>query len=465
MDKRSLGNGNSEKSTKQTQSLTSGLTTLEVIIGIDFGTRFTKVAIGREGQDPTVWRPADGGRLIPSLVYVTDAGMVSAWPHSQPKDALRVEYLKMLLARPDDAAFALPASIRDGHKTIDLVRPLAALFLSEIIRRVRASEQVKHALRGTNIRWLVNVGVPVEHFDGPERATFREVAAVAFEWQQTPPTDLKLATLMTAYASQAKVIDLDTSPTSVFPELSAALIEYVGDPNRPEGLYGFCDIGGGTVDGAIFRLKRGHLPPLVVLSASVAPYGSAAVAHLLANRLLASGPPERLEGLVAKIEGLIVERALIPPNARQLSAELFHKYGIKVSDDLQNFVRNFVNTARLKQGAAGHTFIDPISRAKIELRFLLAGGGATSGWYRSKIRELDPEQNQAFDGVRNVRLEIIRAPRHFRGKNFERFVIAVGLTNSPDGLEEASKWLPRAIPVKPPPPGRPSIQPITKDDV
>lgn len=360
---------------------------------------------------------------------------------------------------------AFPQSIRDGHKTLDLVKPRAALFLSEIIRRVRTSEQAKHALRRANIRWLVNVGVPVEHFDGPERATFSEVAAVAFEWHQSPPTDLKLSSLMSAYAVQAESVDVDASPTSVFPELSAALIEYVPDPNRPEGLYGFCDIGGGTVDGAIFRLNRGQFPPLAVLSASVASYGSAAVAHLLAHKMLPNSSPARLDSLAAKIEGLIVDRSLIPPSARQLSAELFQQHGIEVTDNLQNFVRSFVNTARLKRSVNGHTFADPISGAKIELRFLLAGGGARSGWYISTIQELDPEQNQAFDGVRQVRMETVKAPKNFRGKNFERFVIAVGLTNPPDDLEDASQLLPRAIPVKPPPPQRSSTKPITKDDV
>jgi hypothetical protein len=68
--------------------------------------------------------------------------------------------------------------------------------------------------------------------------------------------------------------------------LAAALAEYIRDPNRPEGFYGFCDIGGGTIDGSIFRLHRNSgLPRLAILSASVAPYGTAAVARAMVRKL------------------------------------------------------------------------------------------------------------------------------------------------------------------------------------
>jgi hypothetical protein len=34
---------------------------IEIIIGIDYGTRFTKVAVGQEGQEPSVWRASSAG--------------------------------------------------------------------------------------------------------------------------------------------------------------------------------------------------------------------------------------------------------------------------------------------------------------------------------------------------------------------------------------------------------------------
>jgi hypothetical protein len=53
----------------------------------------------------------------------------------------------------------------------------------------------------------------------------------------------------------------------------------------------------------------------------------------------------------------------------------------------------------------------------------------------------------------------------FRGSDFPRFVIALGLTNLPDELEEASRLLPSRIKRKPPLPERDAARPITKDDL
>jgi hypothetical protein len=88
----------------------------------------------------------------------------------------------MLLAKPHDSIFDLPSSILAAQERENVIKALAAVFLAEIIRRVWKSEREKPHLRDANIRWLVNVGVPVEHYDAPEREVFKEVASVAFTW-------------------------------------------------------------------------------------------------------------------------------------------------------------------------------------------------------------------------------------------------------------------------------------------
>lgn len=440
---------------------------IEFIIGIDYGTRFTKVAVGREGQEPTVWRNGNEKQLIPSIVHIDTDGTVFPWPNNVPAGALKIEYLKMLLAKPDDSIFDFPVPIPAELNKETIVKALAALFLSEIMRRVRESEQAKPHLRNADLRWLVNVGVPVQYFDAPEREVFRQVAAVAFRWQEKPPSVPKVETLTRAYSAELATIDPTTSPTSVFPELAAALTEYIRDPNRPEGLYyGFCDIGGGTIDGAIFRLYRtSGLPRLAILSASVAPYGTAAVARSLAAKVRSNKSADNISALSARIETLLTDHEKLPTSTRELAASLFKTHGGEARDCVQTFVRGFVNEARMKRNVDGYTFADPFTGEKIDLRFFLAGGGAESSWYRSTIQSLDPIENQAFYGVKRLRLETVGRPRHFRGDEFPRFVIALGLTNLPEELEEASRLLPSAIKKKPPPPEREHVRTITKDDV
>jgi hypothetical protein len=107
----------------------------------------------------------------------------------------------------------------------------------------------------------------------------------------------------------------------------------------------------------------------------------------------------------------------------------------------------------------------PFTGKEIELRFFLAGGGAESGWYRTAILSLHPKDNQAFYGIRNLRLETVKRSGGFRSGQFARFVIALGLTNLPDDLEEASRLLPSKIKKKPPLPEREAIRAITKEDM
>ena len=59
----------------------------------------------------------------------------------------------------------------------------------------------------------------------------------------------------------------------------------------------------------------------------------------------------------------------------------------------------------------------------------------------------------------------MKRPAGFRGADYPRFVIALGLTNLPDELEEASKLLPSKIKKKPPAPAREAVRVVTKDDV
>jgi len=71
------------------------------------------------------------------------------------------------------------------------------------------------------------------------------------------------------------------------------------------------------------------------------------------------------------------------------AARLFRIHGGEARLNVQNFVRSFVDEARRKRNVNGYTFRDPFSEEKIELRFLLAGGGASSSWYKSAIQALD----------------------------------------------------------------------------
>jgi Tfp pilus assembly PilM family ATPase len=187
------------------------------------------------------------------------------------------------------------------------------------------------------------------------------------------PFDIE--TLVNSYSSTLKEIDIDKSPVSVFPELTAAL-------------------------------------------------------------------SDEMEKQIIELDQL---RGIKIPKVGPIGIGERHQ----ARSNVQNFVRSFVNDARLKQH--GQTFYAEAdaSRAKTELRLFLAGGGATSSWYRTAIRKTG---GAALDGLSGIRPETVAKPVDYAETDFPRFVIALGLADLPEAMEDA--MLPSSIPIKGPLPER-----------
>jgi hypothetical protein len=111
---------------------------VDMVIGIDFGTRFTKIAL-TDGRQRQVWGDDSGKQLIPSVVHVGPDGTVLTYPTLAQPGSHKIEYLKMLLAESNDRLFrSIRGSVLD-RPIDDAMCPLAAAFLNSLIRNVRAS--------------------------------------------------------------------------------------------------------------------------------------------------------------------------------------------------------------------------------------------------------------------------------------------------------------------------------------
>jgi hypothetical protein len=399
--------------------------THEYYLGIDFGTRFSKIAIWSEGSERRIWEDRKQGNLIPSIVYVLPSGTVLHHTDTVPPEAVKVEYLKMIIVGDKAGIFTTVHPSVAGRDIREFAQPLAAAFLAEIIRKVKRAEEKN--LQGSQIRWLVNLGMPVQYCDAPESKIFHKLGAIAFEWSKHPREAETLESLRADYLKTEREIDPDHSPVTVVPELTAALHDFFRDPNRAEGLYGFCDVGGGTLDAAIFRVNRFRgISPLGIPSARVEQLGTMALSEGLSRDL--GIPPDGLEQLFVQ-----------PVSASILARPKVHAY----KESVQNFLRVVVNDARWKE--TGHTFYEggDGSKPKKELQMFMAGGGAHSGWYQSALKETD---GPAFDGLSRARPILVPKPARFRGADFPRFVVALGLADAPDNFGNAV--LPKAIPRK-----------------
>lgn len=412
---------------------------IDIVIGLDYGTRFTKIGVGI-GRERFVWEDDAKNRLIPSIVYITADNSVLSYPlRPPPAGSEKIEYLKMLLADADENVFRSVRPLINGKPIRDLTRPLAAVFLSNLVRYVRASLLKKlPELNQRKVNWLLNVGAPVQHCDSNVSA-FKEVAAVAFNWAQQSPSLVKIDDYCAAYAETARKLDISSSPAAVVPELTAALREFVTDPNRADDFYGFIDIGGGTLDGAIFRVNRSESGfPLRVHAAQVDTAGTMALSRSM------------LVEIYSKLSQYIESPLLGSDENPSIKIPLSESLRIftddqSAKDRIQRVVaRVIVKTSKQLYGGYLSPRIDATATNTPPLRIFLSGGGARSAWYKATIEKTFADWILHQYGVTGIRTEIVAKPATYQGNDFTRFVIALGLADLDSALTDAQ--LPRDIP-------------------
>jgi len=217
---------------------------VDIVIGLDFGTSYTKAAVGfMDKIFPVTW---DGvsrcspDYLLPSEYTQFDDGSVFLGQHTGATS----NDLRGALKLP----FINPAVSTASIST-------ASLFLALVIRYIRAWVYHHHRVKlgRSSIRWQLNVGAPsdgLEH-SGVEKA-YRALAATA--WRRSlcvDPCRLVDVDLDVWQVDQplADLIDLQ-----IRPEFVAQMAGYMQSPQRQRGLHALIDVGGGTLDVVTFNV-------------------------------------------------------------------------------------------------------------------------------------------------------------------------------------------------------------------
>ena len=408
---------------------------IAVHFGIDFGTRFTKVSAHLPHLDRrvTLALGSPGQRLLPSRIAIAGG---CAYPPDllAPGDATWVDYLKMRLA--SDGAIAFGAG---PPRQPDQIKALAALYLAGVLRLGERACREANLLRGGAPRLFAQVGVPVQAYDSPDLAVFDEVCAVAWKWKGEEPTSRPLGELIEDYRNVVPTrIERSESPISVVPELVAAIAHIASRRDAPEGLYAFLDIGGGTLDGTVFRLARTPMPQVTIYSAEVAQLGTVAVAQLLAGLGVEAAEQRLISGHLTPADERIL--AGVEVEVRRVLHKVVARAAAKTS------VLDFV--------ALGGSDLDRQIRkgAYATIPVMLAGGGAASSWYANALKRLDMRQRL----IEEFRMRVVPRPPDSREDEYPRFVVAHGLSSR--DLELRHRYvLPSDVPRSDPLPDRPQI--------
>jgi hypothetical protein len=384
---------------------------LEINLGVDFGTAFTKVCyriVGREivGLVP-FGIPAEDGEptMLPSKVWIDTTGRLFSPFDSPPRDAQEVQYFKMHLA-----GRGIGDPIRTSLRTNKpIYRLITAYYLSRVLKKVMGviPELERSVSGGAEISWSGNIGIPIGYLESEAKPRFEEVVRAAVEIcnrdsiADTPTLHEFEVAYLEAIASVSSKHD-DFFLTS---ELEAEITGLVSDPSTKDGIYALFDVGGGTLDGAVFSLKRVLGEPRVnFLTALVAPLGceAAASAALLSVSTMSVA--------LAMRKGETTLR---------LDTEELKK-------DIHRHVSSVVVIARRKSELSWKELMP-------ELPVFLCGGGRHSKWHTESIKETYQCNQHKSVGIPRYLCRELDAPtsremKYNGAKDFGRYLVAYGLS-------------------------------------
>ena len=247
---------------------------IQIIVGLDFGTSFTKVVLGESRVRFAVpfgeFSQGTNPYLLPSVVSTLGLdGRCTLGVRDQVSEIF--DDLKMPLI--------------DGNFEDEIQVPATA-FLSLVFRYTREwffSTQ-GHIYKNREIRWFVNIGLPTDTFDNVDlRTVYLNITRAAWHSSVTqgPISLTRCAETLSAYNKQGQRSAVHQTEGSLpydrinaFPEFAAQLTGYTRSPRHLEDLHAMIDVGGGTLDVTVFNVvqRKGeyHFP---IFARTVQPLG------------------------------------------------------------------------------------------------------------------------------------------------------------------------------------------------
>lgn len=409
---------------------------LEINLGIDFGTGYTKVCFRDLAQDYSeivTFADAETGlsldqTLIPTkLVILQDDTLltgltVAEWQADTSPIKQSVDFIKMRLANLDisESTWRLEQLAElDDPATVE---SLCAYYLSTVIGRAQRWIETNRPdlFANQTVRWSVNVGVPVEYCDSPALDRFRRVLSLAWllNYTSIETTSLTITTLNQLVANLRQWMesntdnDLDCNTT---PEIAAAVWSFLSSHEAQEGFYTFFDIGDGTLDGAAFRFWREGGGDLRVdfYSGQVEPLGVTAFTQQAAAELNSS--PEH------------IRQALTDTSNNGLNDQM-------QSSQMRRSVQQLVASVVIRGNEQHHNSRNIMVKDDIgrNLKVFVGGGGGNTTFFKDTIQSTHTDFKQENAGIPPYKITHIPPPKDLSvngidPKEFNRFAVAYGL--------------------------------------
>ncbi|MBX3712431.1 MAG: hypothetical protein KF800_10755 [Lysobacter sp.] len=372
------------------------------ILGLDFGTAFTKAVVRWSGRHYAVdWSDAVEGEdhhLLASVFSEAPDGRCVLGAHEVSGWSVR-EGIKLQLLSSDEV------SVDERMADAVIFIALAFRYVDGWLRRSNRDVE--------DVRWRLHVGLPTKSWDSDATTeTFKTVAQAARVLACMPGPVTRTA----AFGALRMTDQVDRPAVDVFPEFACQLYSYLLSPERGEDLHALVDIGAGTLDVAYFNvfMKEGEAL-LPIFASEVDRLG----AHYLIAALSGAKNATTWRDGESSLSDEEVGRKLdCPPN------DVCNRRSLYLSSVAEVF-----NLATCRAKLTYPT--SPAFQRSESVRLFLCGGGSRISSLQKRFERIAREAATLI-GIRFQISELVK-PRDIVGKlesGFDRLSVAYGLSQN-----------------------------------
>jgi len=429
---------------------------IELVIGLDFGTAYCKVVVQEPGSGKAWAVPLSGKAANPYILATKVWRKEEAF--NLAEDGSLAGNLKVPLLMRD-----MPG----GHAVA------VVAFLALVIRYVKAWITANKAdeFAGVTPLWFVNMGLPARNLDDREMVkTFTKLLWAAMLLAELPGRNVEvrgieraLANVQRAWKSENNVVSGPTGKVvhadqiGIYPEIGAQIYGYPKSDlwDRTLTTFMLVDVGGGTVDGSIFRVKelRSGETQFIFISSAVEKLGVYVLhRHRLKWHISQLTGKDKGRNIEAKFRRMLTKNvmpAAVPDDIEDYlvgaeypeetsDKEFYRRFGRLLWDEIVLGVR----------AITGHS-----EGTWRELPFLLCGGGRSIGLYKRFIRFINDPRSGTSLRLREISME---KPKSLEGDGignsvYQRLSVAYGLSFPDIGEVITRDMLPKTPPESPRP--------------
>lgn len=223
-----------------------------VIVGIDFGTSFTKVYFNQGGdiKQPLKFNvQGESTYFIPTQLYYNQNLNQVFFEYAPGRETLK--YFKYSMINKD--LVTSETLTRNNQSVLSKPEFLCSIFyIASLIREVK--KQISEILKTSNIKYSFNMGCPIDNYGEKNKGIYDTVLKLGYQLSLNGFEDGMTINALHDFYEQNK--NCSFSNLQTIPELYAEALWFIEQPSTGEGIYTILDVGGGTVDFASILVRR-----------------------------------------------------------------------------------------------------------------------------------------------------------------------------------------------------------------